>query len=403
MALGRLGEAVQASVAALLDAHPDPWPDNLEPERAALNTLLARLDQPVPQVVAVGLVSRGKSSLLNALAGRPVFAVGPTHGVTPWPHTVRGDWGGRPVDWVDTPGFDDAANPERAAMTWAAVRAADLVLWLTAGPPTPREVALWMELRRYEKPVVIVLHKQDRFPDWRPADLRAALGIEDDAAVELVCTQTLLEPEPPAGRAMPTLRVSPSHLADLHVLLDSLLAQPLVLVHLLACHRRVIQGLAAARVEACQGAAGRLRVGYLLLRGIALGLGTPVLLGLGLSILLDLGYGRFLGRLYQLPFTSHGGEPVWRQLGVNLGLVGLGWGLGLPWADPGAWGIGPHLVNLALNLGGGWLLSERMAVYLQKGATWAADGPDYRLYHLADALPFKSLLGRFCRTLQVTE
>ncbi|MBF2099300.1 MAG: 50S ribosome-binding GTPase [Gloeomargaritaceae cyanobacterium C42_A2020_066] len=402
MALGRLGEAVHASVAALLDAHPEPWPDDVEPERVALSTLLARLDQPVPQVVAVGLVSRGKSSLLNALAGRPVFAVGPTHGITAWPHTLRSDWGGRPVDWVDTPGFDDAANPEREAMTWAAVRAADLVLWLTAGPPTPREVALWAELRRAEKPVVIVLHKQDRFPDWRPADLRAALGIGEDAAVTLVCSQTLPEPGPPAGRA--TLRVSPSHLADLHTLLDSLLSQPLVLVHLLVCQRRVLRGLAAARIAACQGTAGRLRGGYLLLRGITLGLGTPVLLGLALSVLLDLGYGRFLGRLYQLPFTSHGGELVWRQLGVNLGLVGLGWGLGLPWTDPGmGWGISAHLVSLALNLGGGWLLSARMAVYLQKGATWAVDGPDYHLHHLADALPFHSLLGRFCRALQVAE
>lgn len=403
MAQGHLSEAVQTSVAALLDAHPDPWPDNLEPERAALNTLLARLDQPVPQVVAVGLVSRGKSSLLNALAGRPVFAVGPTHGVTPWPHTLRSDWGGRPVDWVDTPGFDDAANPEREAMTWAAIRAADLVLWLTAGPPTPREMTLWTELCQTGKPLVIVLNKTDRYPDWRPADLRAALGMGENAAVALVCAQTLLKPEQTAGRTS-ALRVAPPPLADLRALLDSLLAQPLVLVHLLVCQRRVMQRLAAARLEACQGAAGRLRVSYLLLRGIALGLGTPVLLGLGLSVLLDLSYGRFLGRLCQLPFTSHGGEPVWRQLGVNLGLVGLGWGLGLPWADPGvAWGIGTHLVTLGLHLGGGWMLSERMAVYLQKGATWAADGPDYHLSLLADSLPFTSLLGRFCRAIQVME
>ncbi|MEN9263107.1 MAG: GTPase, partial [Gloeomargarita sp. GMQP_bins_44] len=41
-----------------------------------------RLTQGLVQVVALGLVGRGKSSLLNALVGEPVFATGAVHGVT---------------------------------------------------------------------------------------------------------------------------------------------------------------------------------------------------------------------------------------------------------------------------------------------------------------------------------
>jgi GTP-binding protein Era len=49
---------------------------------AQLEDMLDKLHYGVVHIAVFGLVGRGKSSLLNALLGEPVFATGPIHGVT---------------------------------------------------------------------------------------------------------------------------------------------------------------------------------------------------------------------------------------------------------------------------------------------------------------------------------
>ncbi|HEY9751510.1 MAG TPA: dynamin family protein, partial [Coleofasciculaceae cyanobacterium] len=48
----------------------------LEPEITGLQTMLDKLDHMVVHIAVFGMVGRGKSSLLNALMGQPIFATG---------------------------------------------------------------------------------------------------------------------------------------------------------------------------------------------------------------------------------------------------------------------------------------------------------------------------------------
>src|SRR4051794_15367016 len=54
----------------------------LADELRQLRDLSRKLDDNTIEIAAFGMVSRGKSSVLNALLGQEVFKVGSTHGTT---------------------------------------------------------------------------------------------------------------------------------------------------------------------------------------------------------------------------------------------------------------------------------------------------------------------------------
>lgn len=117
------------------------------------------------EIVAFGTISSGKSSLLNSLAGRQVFAADVIGGTTstrseiPWP-------GNDQVVLVDTPGLAEVHGESRAAMAAEAAKSADLVLLVVDGPLKAYEVDLAEQLISMEKRLVICLNKED----WYEAD-----------------------------------------------------------------------------------------------------------------------------------------------------------------------------------------------------------------------------------------
>ncbi|MEO1264863.1 MAG: tRNA uridine-5-carboxymethylaminomethyl(34) synthesis GTPase MnmE [Pseudomonadota bacterium] len=94
------------------------------------------------RVVLAGRVNAGKSSLLNAFAGRDAAITSDEPGTTRDIIEVRLDLGGLPVIITDTAGIRDAEGAverEGIRRSHAAMKAADLVLWLTPSGTTPSE------------------------------------------------------------------------------------------------------------------------------------------------------------------------------------------------------------------------------------------------------------------------
>ena len=122
------------------------------------------------EIVAFGTISSGKSSLLNALAGREVFASNVTGGTT----TTRSEilWpGSDSVMLVDTPGLGEVRGEDRAKEAAAAAKKADLVLLVADGPLKSYEVDLAEQLRSMEKRIVVCLNKED----WYEAEAQQQL------------------------------------------------------------------------------------------------------------------------------------------------------------------------------------------------------------------------------------
>lgn len=121
----------------------------------ALDAALSRLLSP-PLVVALGASNIGKSTLVNALAGRTVSAVADEPGTTRDHVGVLLDVDGLTVRYVDTPGVRADAPPvEREAvhLCWRLIQRADLLLCCvdaTSEPVWPERFAQWAGEARTE-------------------------------------------------------------------------------------------------------------------------------------------------------------------------------------------------------------------------------------------------------------
>ena len=122
------------------------------------------------EVVAFGTISSGKSSLLNALAGRQVFAADVVGGTTsirseiPWP-------GNDHVVLVDTPGLAEVRGEGHAAEAAEAAKDADVVLLVVDGPLKDYEAELVGKLIEMEKRVVVCLNKEDWYDEEQQQQL----------------------------------------------------------------------------------------------------------------------------------------------------------------------------------------------------------------------------------------
>ena len=129
----------------------------LKPELEVLTSTLNKLDHSVIRIAAFGLVSRGKSAVLNALLGQKILQTGPLNGVTQWARSVR--WTPKAnhkvqVELIDTPGLDEIEGQARAQMARQVAQQADLILFVVAGDITRTEYQAIWELRQAQKPLI---------------------------------------------------------------------------------------------------------------------------------------------------------------------------------------------------------------------------------------------------------
>lgn len=174
-----------------------------------LKSLAAKVEQKQLshklEIVAFGTVSSGKSSLLNALAGRDAFQTDPRGGTTvqrqeiPWPGNDR-------VLLVDTPGLGEIDGEEHIAVAAEAARDADLVLMVVDGPLRQSEYKLLARLGDMEKRVLLCLNKGDWY---EPADQKKLVGQLAGLVKEYIPAEDVI-----AVRAQPVMRTRVRVLPD---------------------------------------------------------------------------------------------------------------------------------------------------------------------------------------------
>ena len=393
------------------------YPPDLELQAAvrkdlqALKGALEKLDQQVIRIATFGLVSRGKSAVINGLLGEKVLSTGPLHGVTQWPRSVN--WkppsGKVQVELIDTPGLDEIEGQARAEMARDVARQADLILFVVAGDITRTEYQALCELRKYHKPLIIVFNKIDLYPETdREAiyqQLQQLAGEDRDGIPAILATDEIVmvaaEPQPlpvrvewPDGQVKQGWESPPPQIEELQQLILKILnreGRSLLALNSLFQAQEAEANIAQKTLEMRQKEAEEIIWKYAKYKTLAVAVNPIAIFDLVGGMVADLALIRSLARLYGLPMTSYEAGKLWRKIllssgGLLLGeivssiLLGLGKSATAAvslFDNPAAFSAYATTVFMQGGIAGyGTYTVGRVAQeYLERGCTWGPLGP----------------------------
>lgn len=397
----------------------------IEPDIQELRDRLTSLDQRQVTIAVFGLVSRGKSALVNALLGEQRQPTGPINGLTREPKRLAWDLetrAGLRIDLIDTPGLDEIEGDQRRAMAEEICLASDLILFVVAGDITRTEYRAIAQLWRSAKPLVLVFNKMDLYPpvDRRLIADRLAQVLAEDGAVSSLPPIVAVAAEPAPiwvrttladGTTEDTLETLPPQIDDLRQLLVTVLGREaalLLALNSLIQTRRIELRLADRLLDLRRRDAEAMIDRYAKTKGLAIGLnpigGLDVLGGL----LSDLVLIRNLARLYGLPMTSYQAGQLLRQILISSGGVlaaelanSLVWGLGkaVSLADgPTAFNyLGAAMTQGGIGVYGTYRIGAAAQHYLAEGCTWGEQGTSTRIAQLLAQVDRSSILAQLDR------
>lgn len=414
---------------------------SLKAEVQKLTELTKKLDQTVIQIAVFGLVGRGKSSLLNALVGKPVFATGPTHGVTQsvqttaWKISQEGEIGDAPTIWrvafngtgesrvelMDTPGLDEVNGEERERLAKQIAATADLILFVIAGDITRVEYEALMQLRQASKPIILVFNKVDQYPETDRQTIYTALAdqrlkdlISPDEIVMTSASPLVAVATPqPDGRLRPTWQRGQPQVEALKLkILEILHREGLALVALntLLYADELNDSILAKKLKIRDEAANEVIWNSVMTKAIAVALNPITVLDVLTGAIVDVAMILTLSRLYGLPMTQAGAIQLLRSIALELGglsaselLVTFGLSslkglLGTSAPITGGLSLAPYTsvaVTQAAVVGvatyGIGLVTKR---YLANGAQWGPEGPKSVVSNILDSIDETSILNR---------
>ncbi|CCI18183.1 Small GTP-binding protein [Microcystis aeruginosa PCC 9807] len=378
----------------------------------SLKSALDKLDETVIRVAAFGLVSRGKSSVVNALVGQKVLATGPLHGVTRWPRSVR--WtpatGKIQIELIDTPGLDEIEGEARANMAREVAKSADLILFIVAGDITRTEYEALGELRQAKKPIILVFNKIDLYPEADRRQIfqqlqRLGTNRDEKTLEDLLTSDEIVmvaaEPQPipvrveyPDGRVVTEWETPPPQIEELQDKLLTILnreGRSLLALNALVQGQEAEENIARKTLELRDSQAEEIIWQYAKYKALAIAANPIAILDLLGASIVDLTLVRALARLYGLPITSHQAGQLWRTLlfssaGLLVGeiLSTVIIGLGKTAAAAASIFENPTSLTLygstallqgAIAAYGTYTIGKAAKIYLERGCSWGASGP----------------------------
>lgn len=406
----------------------------LADELRQLREITTKLDEGKVEIAAFGMVSRGKSSVLNALAGRPVFQTGATHGTTqarnehPWEvATVSSpELDGTRLVLVDTPGIDEVGGEVREALAERVARHADLILFVVSGDIQRREYEALSELREAKKPILLVFNQIDRYPDADRDAIHAR--IQDDRVRTLVRAEdivlTAANPDPfkvkirhPDGsttieweRPEPIIEPLKARILEVLEREGKALVALNALLYAGDLHREIVEHKVRIRDEG----ANRLIWNYAIAKGVAVALNPIPVADMAGGLAVDIAMIHALSRLYGLPLTRQAAAGLVKDMAVALGALGavevatrlaasgvksllagvtvISGGLAAPLTALGYGAMG-------LTLGGtagvtSYVLGQGAKTYLKQGCQWGPRGIKTVIHQVLEQAKSDSVLDR---------
>lgn len=406
----------------------------LTEELRQLRELTRKLDETRIEIAAFGMVSRGKSSVLNALAGREIFRAGATHGTTtvrsdhPWQEATLTAPGMTQAQLVlvDTPGIDEVGGEVREILAQRVARHADLILFVISGDMQRREFEALSELRAANKPILLVFNQIDRYPDADRDAIRAK--ITDDRVRTLIGPEDILltaaRPDPyrvkiqlPDGTSrieweQPEPVIEPLRQRILEVLEAE--GKHLVAMNTLLAAADLHEEIVARKVALRDDAAQRLIWNFAIAKGAAVALNPIPVADMAGGLAVDIAMVVSLSRVYGIPLTRRAAAGLVKDMALALGALGLvevatrviaggvksalaGFavmtgGLGAPLAVAGTIAIGVTQGGTAALTS--YVIGRGAKRYLQEGCQWGPRGIKTVIQEILQEAKDESVLDR---------
>jgi len=405
----------------------------VKPEIEVLNSTLSKLDSNLIRIAAFGLVSRGKSAVLNALLGSKILQTGPLNGVTQWPRSVRWQAGGKViVELIDTPGLDEIQGESRAQMARDVVRQADLILFVVSGDITRTEYQALLELRQAQKPLILVFNKIDLYPDTDRAAIYKnlqQLGAGNPQAKPLLPDEIVMiaaEPAPmevrvewPDGQVSYEWETPPPQVDELKQTILNILnreGRSLLALNALIQARDAEAAIAQKTIDIRQQEAEDIIWQYTKYKALAVALNPIAFFDILGGTVADLALIRSLARLYGLPMTSYEAGKILKTIlmscgGLLLGELGSSFMLGLG-KSTAALTSGDNPTNITAFAGsaiaqagiagyGAYSVGKAAQVYLEKGCTWGQLGASTVIAEILSQVDQNTILYRLQQELHI--
>jgi uncharacterized protein len=402
--------------------------------QADLDTLantLAKLDRTNYSIAVFGLVSRGKSAVLNALIGEKILETGPLNGVTKFPRSIQWSPDGiMQIELIDTPGLDEIDGETRAAMSAEVVNQADLILFIIAGDITQLEYQALCELRQAQKPLLLVFNKADLYPEQERQQIYQQLQnmsgntADDELLQRLLSADEVVmiaaDPTPiqvrieyPDGTKKFEWEQPVAQIAPLQTKIQELLAREgrsLLAINALVQARSAEASLAKSTLAEMQSTASALVWKFVLYKAIAVAVNPVAVFDVLGGVFVDLLLIRSLAKLYNLPMTNYELSKllsgiIFSGASLLLGEVATGVVFGTGRAVALIIDGGMHLSALPNYLGGGvlqgaiagygaYMVGKAAQAYLAEGCTWGQLGANTIMQEILDRVDDATIISR---------
>jgi uncharacterized protein len=403
---------------------------SLQRDLDTLAHTLAKLEQSNYSIAVFGLVSRGKSAVLNALMEKKVLETGPLNGVTRFPRSIRWSPDGIiQIDLIDTPGLDEIDGEARATMAAEVVRQADLILFIIAGDITQLEYQVLRELRQAQKPLLLVFNKADLYPEQERQTIYQQLqslsgdSVSDELLQRLLSADEVVmvaaDPTPiqvrieyPDGTMKYEWEKPAPQIAPLQQKIQELLAREgrsLLAINALVQARSAEANLAKSTLTAMESEANALVWQFAQYKAIAVAANPIAIFDVLGGVFADLLLIRSLAKLYNLPMTNYeiskllggilfsSGSLLLGELATSLlfgvgkttALIGAGVNLT---AVPGYLGAGA--IQGAIAGYGAYTVGTATQSYLAAGCTWGQLGANTVIQEILDRVDDATIISR---------
>ncbi|NET81822.1 MAG: DUF697 domain-containing protein [Moorea sp. SIO1F2] len=404
-----------------------------------LGNLLQKLENTCIQIAAFGMVGRGKSSVLNALVGQPVFETGALHGVTQNAQTAH--WqppsqthsqqdilqvalpsiGNSQIQLIDTPGIDEVDGETREALALEVAKQADLLLFIIAGDMTKVEYQALSQLRASGKPMLLVFNKIDQYPD---ADRMAIYSkIRDERVKELLSPAEIVmvaasplvsvAVRSPNGSIQVKRRRGKPQIDDLKLKILEILhreGKSLVALNTMLYADELNENLVNRKMKIRDDSANQIIWKAVITKAFVIALNPVTVVDILTATVVDVVMILTLSRLYGIPMTEQGAIQLLQKIAMsmggigasellaNLGLSSLKSILGISAPVTGGVSLAPYMsvaITQASVAGvSGYGIGEITKTYLANGASWGEDGPKAVVRRILSSLDETSILHR---------